>query len=71
MMAEIGWTDAWRHFHGSKFEPTWVSNRANEYRLDHCFVSPPLLRRVSSCDYSHTERRAKLSDHWILLVEID
>jgi exodeoxyribonuclease-3 len=69
-MASVGWTDAWRHFHGSAFEPTWVSNQKNEYRIDHGFVSPPLLDRLVSCDYSHREREAGVSDHSILILEI-
>jgi exonuclease III len=70
-MTALGWTDAWRRFHGTEFEPSWVSNQGNAFRLDHAFVSPALLARLVSCDYSHSEREAGLSDHSILLVEIN
>jgi exonuclease III len=69
-MLRLGWTDVWRHFNGAAFEPTWVSNLKNGYRLDHAFVSPPLLPRVLSCRYSHDERLAGISDHSILCLEI-
>lgn len=74
-MTECGWTDAWRHFNGSELEATWISHGrnatvGNPFRLDHAFVSPALMPRVTSCKYSHAEREAKVSDHSILLMEI-
>lgn len=69
-MTELGWTDTWRHCHGSKFEASWVSNRGTGRRLDHAFVSPALLARLLFCRYSHTERENKLSDHSLLVLDI-
>jgi exodeoxyribonuclease-3 len=74
-LSESGWTDAWRHFHGSARQFTWFSHRrggaaGNGFRLDHAFVSPSLLPRLVACDYSHAEREQKISDHSILLLEI-
>ena len=71
-----GWTDAWRHFHGANTESTWYSRlkgaaRGNGFRLDHAFVTPALLPRVSRCWYSHDEREAGISDHSILMVETE
>ena len=70
-MTALGWTDAWRQFHGAEFEPSWVSGKGNGFRLDHAFVSPALLPRLVSCEYSHREREESLSDHSILIVEIE
>jgi exonuclease III len=69
-MTAIGWTDAWRHFHGTEFEPSWVSNQGNGFRIDHAFVSPALLPRLTSCQYSHAERVAGISDHSMLIIEL-
>ena len=71
-----GWIDAWRHFNGSGLEATWYSRfpggrQGNPFRLDHAFVSPALLPRVRNCYYSHTEREAGISDHSMIVVEID
>ena len=75
-LEESGRTDAWRHFHGAETEYTWYSRfkggaRGNGFRLDHAFVTPALLPRVSRCWYSHDEREAGISDHSILLVEAE
>jgi hypothetical protein len=35
------------------------------------FVSPSLMPRVVSCRYSHTERIAKVSDHSLMIIEIE
>jgi exonuclease III len=69
-LAASGWTDAWRHFNGAAFEPTWISSAGTPYRLDHAFVSPALLPRLTACRYSHAEREAGVSDHSALVVEI-
>ena len=72
---ELGWTDLWRASNGAETEYTWYSKRKggtdrNGFRVDHAFASPALRRRVVSCQYSHEERSAGVSDHSILLVEI-
>jgi exonuclease III len=56
-------------------EWTWYSKlkggaRGNGFRLDHCFATPILLPRVTSCRYSHLEREAGISDHSIAIVEV-
>jgi len=45
--------------------------RGNGFRLDHAFATPSLLPRVPGCRYSHREREAGISDHSIVVVEID
>jgi exonuclease III len=72
-LEQLGWTDAWRRFHGKTTkEWTWVypRRRSYGYRLDHAFCSPGLVPRLLDCRYSHEEREARLSDHSILLVDI-
>jgi len=70
-LAEIGWTDLWRHHHPRTTEHTWFSHWGNGFRLDHAFATPSLLPRVHSCRYSHAERDAGVSDHSIMLAEIN
>jgi exodeoxyribonuclease-3 len=70
VLTTLGWIDAWRHYHSTDFEPTWTSNYGNGFRIDHTYVSPPLVARLQSCRYSHSERLDKISDHSILIVEI-
>ena len=65
-----GFTDIWRHLHSDRFEQTWCRN-GKEYRIDHALVSESLLPRVTGCRYSHEERIDGISDHSVLLVEID
>ncbi|MFL6042590.1 MAG: endonuclease/exonuclease/phosphatase family protein [Gaiellales bacterium] len=70
----LGWIDAWRCFHGpAKKEWSWVypRRRSYGYRLDHAFVTPSLSRQLMACRYSHHEREAGISDHSILLVDLD
>jgi exonuclease III len=64
------WFDAWRHFAGERREYTWYSRKGG-FRLDHAFVSEPLVPRLAACWYSHDEREQKVSDHSILLVELN
>lgn len=75
-LSATGWTDLWRTRNPDVREWTWYSKfkggaRANGFRLDHAFASPCLSARVTSCRYSHDEREAGISDHSILLVEVD
>src|ERR1035437_10334623 len=41
------------------------------YVLDHAFATPSLTPRITSCRYSHVEREAAISDHSIVIVEIE
>jgi exonuclease III len=70
-LSEIGWTDLWRRDHPATTEWTWRSNQGNGFRVDHAFASPAMLPRVRSCRYSHVERDARISDHSIVIVEIE
>ena len=67
-----GFTDAWRHICGARREYTYTSRETGKaYRIDHALASPALLPRIRDCRYSHRERDAGVSDHSLLLVEIE
>jgi exodeoxyribonuclease-3 len=75
-LSAIGWTDLWRHHNPGITEWTWYSKRkggarGNGFRLDHAFASQSLGPRVTSCRYSHVEREAGISDHSLMIVELD
>ena len=75
-LSAMGWTDMWRHHHPGTTEFTWYSKfkggvRANGFRLDHAFATPTLRPRVSSCRYSHIERDAGVTDHSMVIVDVD
>jgi exodeoxyribonuclease-3 len=75
-LSALGWTDAWRRHNPGGTEFTWYSKvkggvRGNGFRVDHAFATPSLLPRIASCRYSHAEREAKVSDHSMVIVELD
>jgi len=71
----IGYTDLWRRSNGADArEHTWECRRDGTvfpHRLDHAFGSPTVTSRLRACHYDHAVRRAKLSDHSLLTVELD
>ena len=75
-LSSLGWTDLWRHHNSGATEWTWYSKlkggvRGNGFRLDHAFTTPSLRSRITSCKYSHAERDAGISDHSMLIVEVE
>jgi exodeoxyribonuclease III len=73
-LTDLGWVDAWRRFHGpARKEWSWVypRRRTYGYRLDHALCTPLLAERLAACRYSHAEREAGLSDHSLMLVDLD
>jgi exonuclease III len=71
MIASLGYIDAWRHVNGQAREFTWYSHLGDGFRIDHAFVSAGLGPRVRGCRYSHLEREGDLSDHSVLLLDLD
>jgi exodeoxyribonuclease III len=69
-MVEAGFVEAWRHHHPEEREYSWYRHNGSGFRIDHAFVSPPLLPRVVGCRYSHEERLAGASDHSLLILDI-
>ena len=67
-----GWIDAWRSRNKNKREFTWISTKhQNGFRYDHALASPGLNKRIKSVKYNHQVRLDRLSDHSILLVQIE
>lgn len=67
----LGWQEGWRRLHPEGREYTWYSRVGNGFRLDHAFLSPALLPRLVSAEYSHKERASGVSDHSVLLTEFE
>ena len=61
----------WRLHHPGVTEWTWYSNHGNGFRIDHAFATPTLQPRIAACRYSHAEREAKISNHSLLIVEVE
>ena len=70
-LEQLGFIDAWRHFHPEQREYTWYSQANNGFRLDYAFASKALAPRLIQAFHSHAERELKVSDHSALLVELD
>ena len=73
-LSTLGWVDAWRLCNpdGNDFSFVHHANgETSNWRIDHAFVSPPLVENVTSCWYSHEERERWASDHSMLLIKID
>ena len=70
-LLDLGWVDLWRHFHPNTQEYTWKSTAGNGFRLDHAFASPSAVPRVTNTYYSHAEREAKVSDHSMLIIDLE
>ncbi len=66
----IGFHDVWRRRNPTRLEYSWFSHRANGFRIDHAFLSPPLARVAGAVVYSHVERELGLSDHSPMLLDI-
>jgi len=75
-LSALGYIDMWRDHNGGPTEWTWYSKlkggvRGNGFRIDHAFATPSLRPRITSCRYSHVEREEKISDHSIMIVEVE
>jgi exodeoxyribonuclease III len=69
LIRDLGWTDAFRALHGYEHrEASWTfANDRGGWRLDHVLVSG--LEPVAAA-YAHDWRRAGLSDHSPLVVDL-
>ena len=75
-LAGLGLVDLWRREHGKRREHTWFSNpgggRARRgFRIDHAFASPAMAQRVTGCRYDHRVRICGLSDHSLMVVDLE
>jgi exonuclease III len=67
----IGFCDLWRRRNPEGREFSWYSTRGNGFRIDHAFLSPALAGRAGAVRYSHEEREARLSDHSVLILDLE
>ena len=70
-LAAMGYVDAWRAVHAEKREFSWFSHEGEGFRIDHAIVSERLKCRVKACWYSHSEREKNLSDHSVLVLDLN
>lgn len=70
-LTRAGYVDAFRLIQGEAREYSWFSHQGNGYRYDHTWVHRSMAERVVACSYSHQEREGGLSDHAIMLLDID
>jgi exodeoxyribonuclease-3 len=69
-----GWHDAWRGLHAGceeySFYPRTDAGDHDGFRLDHALLSPKLVPRVKAAEYLHAARRAGLSKHAPLILDL-
>ncbi len=73
-LRDLGYRDAYRTLHGyGSRSPSWtwktIAGHNGGWRLDHIFVSPPLL--PVACEYHHEWREQGLSDHSALETDLE
>jgi exodeoxyribonuclease-3 len=66
-----GFCDLWRDRNPDRREFSWYSTRGNGFRIDHAFLSRTLAARAGPIRYSHAEALAGVSDHSLLILDID
>jgi exodeoxyribonuclease III len=62
------YVDAFRNIHGNVKEYSWYSHQGNGYRYDHTYIHENLCPILKSCDYLHSLREQKMSDHSPMLI---
>lgn len=70
-LSDLGWIDAWRSLNPRVEEHSWYSRYGNGFRLDQAWLSPPLAQYVRRATFDHSARAENLSDHSILLLDLD
>jgi exodeoxyribonuclease III len=71
-LVDSGLIDQWRRRHGlAARDYTWLS-RQNGFRIDHAFGNEAFISRYEplQCDYDHSTRETKLSDHSALMLRL-
>ena len=69
-LLDLGWYDAYRHFHSRPVDPTWHDGTGRGFRVDYAFVSALAMPRLARAWHSHAEREIGCSDHSSLLIEL-
>jgi len=70
-MEKAGFDDLWRSAHPNAREFTWYSHRQNGFRLDHMFGTEAIQQQVTSIRYDHRVRDQNVSDHSMMIVDLD
>lgn len=70
-LSQLEMVDAFRVLHGDQKEYSWYSHQGNGYRYDHTYISKVMAPIISKCDYLHSWREEKLSDHSPMLLSIE
>lgn len=65
------YVDVWRYINKDKREFTWYSNIGNGFRIDHAYINEKYKIKIVNCFYSHNERLDKVSDHSMMVLELD
>ena len=67
-----GWIDSWRSRHNNLREFTWYSTqRSNGFRYDHALLSKALDQSVAEIGYNHDVRIRKISDHSLMVLDLN
>lgn len=71
IIEENNYADAWRFINKDKHEFSWYSNRGNGFRIDHAYINEEYKDKILNCFYSHKEREDKITDHSMMVLELD
>jgi exonuclease III len=66
-----GWVEGWRQCNPDKHEFTWFSRQNNGFRVDQAWLSPITLPRMRTSQIDPAGRLQGLSDHSMLLLDLD
>ena len=71
-LLSVGWHDTWRERNPDAREFTWVSTRkSNGFRYDHALASSAVNELILDVRYDHAVRQEKVSDHSLLLIDLN
>ena len=70
-LIESGYVDVWRSMHPDIREYSWFSPGVNNgFRIDHAYAVPELAQRITACEFDHTPRLLRETDHSALIVTL-
>lgn len=69
-LEKAGFVDAFRHIHGDTRQYSWYSHQGNGFRYDQSYMHHSLLPILKECHYIHEWRKAGLSDHSPMYLEL-
>ncbi len=64
-------SDAFRLLNPNAAEFSWYSHQKNGFRYDHTLIDKRIESLVKSCEYLHSFRESKLSDHSPMLLTLE